>query len=69
MNQHQFYTEAIEQCDIVNDIGKIVIGDRFAAKRQHHGAAAMGIDVRRGIAEGFNVIECAHSFHRWEIMG
>ena len=51
VHQYQPYTKAMQQCNIVHEIGEACIGDRLAAKDKHEGATAVGVNVRRRLAK------------------
>ena len=50
MHQHQAHAEAVQQHQVVDDIGEIRVGDPLARQHDHEGAVAMGVDIRRGVA-------------------
>ena len=56
MHQYQFHAEAVQQRDVVNDVGKIRMLDRVAAEHQHKRFTAMRVDIRRRVAEPFDVV-------------
>ena len=44
-HQHQAYPEAVEQRDVVDQVGEAVVGNRLTAERQHEHLAAMRVDI------------------------
>jgi hypothetical protein len=50
-NQHQTYAQAIEQGDVVNDVGEVFVLRNRAPQHQHKGLASMCVDVGCRISE------------------
>ena len=48
---HQLDAKAAEQSDVVDDVDKIAVLNGIPGHGQDDGSAAMGVDVRRGMAE------------------
>ena len=51
VDQYQAHTEAVEQGDIVDDVGKVFVLRSRAPQHQHKGLAPVCIDVGCGISE------------------
>ena len=51
MNQHQAHAQAVEQGDIVNDIGEVFVLRSLSPQHQHKGLAPVCVDVGCGIPE------------------
>ena len=54
MHEHEFDAKAVEQGDIVDQVGKGLIGDGLAAEGNDKHAATKGVDVRRRLPEPAN---------------
>ena len=51
VHQHQSHPQTAQQCDILNNIGKVIVFNGLAAKHQHKGFTPVCIDVRRRASE------------------
>ena len=60
MHQHQPDAQAVQQHDILHQMGEIRVLHRFAAKRNDKGLIAVGVDVGRTVAEPFDVVLVVH---------
>ena len=55
VNQDQFDTEAVEQGDVVDDVGEVFVLRNFTAKHQDESLVSVSIYVGRGIPEPANM--------------
>ena len=62
MDQHQFYSQTVEQGDIVDYMGKIVLLRDLTTEHQHKGFTPVCVDVGRCISEPADVVMpcCCH---------
>ncbi len=45
VDHHQFDSQAVQQPDIIDDIGKIFMFDGFATQHDHESFTAMRVDI------------------------
>ena len=48
---HKFDAEAAEQGNVVDDVDEVAVFDGVTGHGEDDGAAAVGVDVRRGVAK------------------
>ena len=51
VDQDQAHAQAVEQGDVVNDVGKVFVLRSLAPQHQHEGLAPVRVDVGCGIPE------------------
>jgi hypothetical protein len=55
MDQHQAYTEAVQQHQVMNDVAEVGVFNPISGQHDDEGAITVGIDIRRSVAKPIDV--------------